>query len=59
MVDKRRKRRVNITLDPNVHDYIKNECDKNGFNFSQWVTMQIYEYRRKQDEKLSKVYHRP
>lgn len=59
MNEKRYKRRVNISLDPNVHDYIKKECEKNGLNFSQWVTMQIYEYKLKNDKKLSNVYHRP
>ena len=51
MSDKRYKKRVNISLDPNVHKYIKEECEKNGMNFSQWVTLQVYDYKRKQYER--------
>ncbi len=48
------KRRVNITLDPYVHDYIKKECKKNGINFSQWVTEKVYEYKSEKDERIAK-----
>ena len=43
----RHKIRVNITINPTIHKYIKKECKKNGTNFSKWVTDRIIEYMDK------------
>ena len=43
----RHKIRVNISINPVIHEYIKQECEKKGTTFSQWVTDRIVEYRDK------------
>lgn len=51
----RHKIRVNISINPAIHEYIKQECEKKGTTFSQWVTDRIVEYRdKKQDKKQYK-----
>lgn len=42
-MEKRKKRRVNISLPPEAHDWIKKECGRKGINFSTWVYLKILE----------------